>query len=77
MKDVSNVFIIAKELRAVGFSMAALARWIGISENSVYKWMERGVVPEARREAVVLAAWLGSSPLSKRALDRVQSVRYA
>jgi lambda repressor-like predicted transcriptional regulator len=75
--DSSNVFMVAKDLRAAGSSMAALARWLGISENSVYKWMERGVVPEARREAVVLAAWLGSSPLSKRALAYMQAVRYS
>jgi hypothetical protein len=72
MEDVSNVFMVAKELRAVGSLMAALARWIGISENSIYKWMERGVVPEAKREAVALAV----AEIKKRAKRRSTSEIY-
>jgi hypothetical protein len=72
MEDVSNVFMVAKELRAVGYSMAALARWIGISENSVYKWMKSGIVPEARREAVATAV----AEIKKRAARRSTSEIY-
>jgi lambda repressor-like predicted transcriptional regulator len=68
--DSSNVFMVAKDLRAAGSSMAALARWIGISENSIHKWMERGVVPEARREAVALAV----EAIKKRAAQRHEAV---
>jgi hypothetical protein len=66
MEDVSNVFMVAKELHAVGSSMAALARWLGITENSVYKWMQKGVVPEAWREAVAVAV----AEIKKRAARR-------
>ncbi|MGG0834067.1 IS21 family transposase [Priestia megaterium] len=64
--DKWNVYMNIKRLRKQGFTITQVARKLGISRNTVYKYMKKD--PEE------MALWMASSHKKSRKLDRYKEV---